>query len=312
MSSTDLYYRCSGRFPAHGLAVMLIGGLAAAGIAGAVYGVVTWYMPIIYVNVLLTLGLGLGCGWLVLKLGMAMHVRNTAAYLAVAFATALAAYYANWVSWIWAASGREDVVVLPTQIAAVMQIVYEQGAWSMGSSGEPVKGVFLGAIWVAEAAVVLGAPFKVVWRIRDEPYCETTGAWVNEVSVIGPFTPIEEPDGWRRALEAGEFAKLGALRPLGGELGDGGVFAQIKLRHAGAPESLHVLTIANVTVHVDKEGKVKLKEKPVVRDMIIDHESHELINELAEELAEAAGAEETAEPTAGATEPALDEEARTG
>lgn len=296
MSSSELYYKSSGKFSAHGLVLMLVGGIVSALIAGVVYGVVTWYMPIIYVNVLLTLGLGFGCGWLVLRLGIALHIRNTTVYLAVALATALAAYYANWVAWIWAASGREAMAILPNQVVAVMKVVYEEGAWSMGSSGEPVKGVFLGLIWLTEALVILIAPLKMVWDIRDHPYCELTGGWVNDVTVIGPFLPVGESDGWREALEAGEFSKLESLQPLRGDLSNGSVFGQIKLRHAGSPESLHLLSIANVTVNVNDEGKVKLKEKPVVRDMVIDHESHELINELANDLAEIAEAAEAAEP----------------
>src|SRR3954471_17908676 len=62
--SYSQYYRHSGKVTIHGLLVAAIVGLPAAVLLGIAYGYADIYCPIIYLNILLTLGFGAGIAWI--------------------------------------------------------------------------------------------------------------------------------------------------------------------------------------------------------------------------------------------------------
>lgn len=290
MPTGDLYYRHSGRAPMGGVvAMLLVAGVAQAVIA-AVYGALVFFSPFIYFNFLGTLGVGFVGGWLIRKIGMATHVRNLPVYLLAAAVVGLVGLYAAWVGWTYALLERSFIINIddapvsifsPIALAYLIEQVGREGIWSIGSDEQPVRGMMLYAVWLVEAGILVISPIVVAAAVRGEAYCEQTGCWLSEHTAIGPFEPISMPIDFRTKMEDGNFGVIGELKPLDHEPRNGERFAMITLSHAGQDQSTHLLSLNNVELKLDKQGKAQLSELPIIRGMLIDRSTHELIRQVA-------------------------------
>ncbi len=144
-----------------GLLLMLAVGFAGAVIIGVVYGVVVAWMPLIYVNIVLTALCGGGVGAVVVKGGEWGRCYQQGPILAVGLLAGLLALGVSWVTWFWALSHFELLVLDPGTMVAMARERLEFGAWSM--SGYTPTGAALGVIWALEALFIVGGVTWVAW-----------------------------------------------------------------------------------------------------------------------------------------------------
>jgi hypothetical protein len=301
MDNRDLYYRYSGRMPMHAPLVIIAASCAMMAIVGAIYGILVRYSPIIYLNILGTVGAGMLAGYLVKKLGMKLQVRRFAVYPVAALVAGAVALYLSWISWITVLSDWQVVIIDPVSLYSLMLEIGEQGVWSLRHSKTPVNGAPLFIVWALEAGTLLIAPMVVAMGMRDEAYCETVGRWLDQSRELGPFEPIADPKAFREELEQ-DIARVSDLKPLGKQPEHNDKFTTITLRHAGDAQSTHLLEVTGITMKVEK-GKVNLKRSEVVRHLLIDRATHDLIAELLTQQEAVMPNDAAAPPTAPPTAP---------
>lgn len=278
MSDTALYYRHSGRFTPAAVIFTLLIGLVVAIVSGALYGVIVYYMPIVYVNVLLTFGVGIGLGMIVGKMAMAQHIRNVPVVLFLALLCGIVAEYAAFVSWVYVVTSQQVLVLNPSELLLILEAIAETGVWSLKNS--TVKGGFLIGIWCIEALVIIGGTVQLAYSgIARTPYCEACARWLKETAIVGPFHPVKEADQLKSSLEQGDFAALGSIAPLGPE-DPVNHFAEYELIDCPTCDEMAVVTVRNVTLTADKEGKITRKDVNIIDRLLIDKASCDLIKEL--------------------------------
>jgi hypothetical protein len=127
--------------------------------------------------------------------------------------------------------------------------------------------------------MLIAMPLITAHGINEEAYCETTGKWLTETKAFGPFQLINDEADWRAQMEAGDFGVLTKLSPVTDDMADGSAFTTLTMRHAEDPASTHLLSVDHVTMKLDKQGKADMKRKSILRNMMIDRETHDLIDE---------------------------------
>jgi len=279
MSETSIYYRHSGAFAPLSLVATMAVSIIVAVVAGVLYGIVVYYMPIIYINVILCIGMGVGLGYLVRWLAMKQHIRNVPVIMLTGLVAGLAAEYAAFVGWLMPVTDWTEVIIEPRDLSVTLHLAADQGVWGF-SKGAPVSGVMLYLFWLAEGLVIVGAATKfAVADLRTTPYCENCGRWLTEQTLIGPFEPIADVQAMRGSLERGDFAVIGDVKSLTAPSADGR-FAEFELRDCPTCDEMAVMTVRNVTITVDKEGKATRSDTPIVQCLLIDKPSCELIKQL--------------------------------
>ncbi|MDD4892140.1 MAG: hypothetical protein PHU85_19630, partial [Phycisphaerae bacterium] len=254
----QVYYRHSGHFSIAGLLLGFLGGVGVGVPLAVLYGVISFYDPIIYINLLLTLGFGLAVAWTAAKVMKFAKVRNTVLACTVALAAMLVAYYVSWVSWVWAVmqSAKQPVpffslLVSPRVMWFLIQAINEVGAWSIGHSESTVSGLALWGVWLGEAVYLLGASVYGAKRALSQPFCEVCQSWCAKSSL--KFKARTCPaDTVRPRLEARDFSILTELgqSPAGAYYWlEGDVYSCPRCGQ------LHTLTVTSVSVTPGKSAK---------------------------------------------------------
>lgn len=283
---SSVYYRHSGRFSPLAPLVLLVGAALPAAVGGWLYGLADLWCPIIYLNFLMTLALGFGVGWLTLQLAKAARLRNASLAGLIGLLAGSVGLYAAWCGWLSGMLVRlfdrtwADAVWQPDRVLHGIQLFGEHGAWSVGSGSDPVSGLPLYGVWVMEAMIVVGAAAVVPYReLGKLAYCEPCGRWLSSRTVVGPFTKVADPKAIRTRLETGEFAVLGDLRPADDAADE---FTQIDLWRCDGCDAMHLMTLRAVQMKPGKDGKLQRVDREVVRHLVIDRESRDLIASLGE------------------------------
>ncbi len=284
MSLPEKYYQHSGTVGLMGPIYMLVVGVVASAVLGAVYGYAIFYIPFVYLNFFITLGFGGIVGFLVGLGGKWGKVRNPGVVLLFGLLIGLFAEYAGWVSWISALTGRELFLTNPFHILSFAKFVADRGAW--GIFGWTPQGIWLYLFWGVEGVMIVGASALVSWgMISSTPFCEPCNCWVEEKDTIGPLEPIARPDALRSQLEQGDF---GAITNLTKADAQSPLFTRLELVHCTSCEQVCFLTVQAVKMEVDSKGKEKTDETAIVEHLVVTPQTAKMIKDRGE-LAMASG-----------------------
>lgn len=283
------------------LLAVLAAGLLVAVILGALYGVLDFYIPIIYLNIIMTVGVGAGVGYTLYRAARALRIRNPGLVLVLGAVCGLVADYVAFVTWLLPVFDWQVLLWHPVWVARALSAVAEIGVWGL-SKGSTVSGGFLYTVWGVELLIIVGMAALLPYSfLRAMAYCEDCRQWVEDKTPVMPFEAITDAKAFRKSLEQGEFGVLGSIKPVAAEEPN---YAYLELSRCRGCDNLHLLTVRNVKTTFDKAGKATKNEEAVVENLLIDAESRELVLQLAPTsansavpAASAAAAEET-EPTA--------------
>lgn len=214
------YYKPSGAFSPLSFAYLLGISLTALPLLGLIYSYATWYIPFVYIRFFLTLGLGFAVGLLVdmliVKFG---KVRNTPLAIIFGVVAALITLYFSWAVWldlmlnIGESYGNDklgitvsniefmqvfNLAIQPMTMWDLMKEVNTVGSISI--KGSTISGIFLSLIWLIEAGMVLGVAILYSMPQSKKPFCERTGAWFTEKTLV-PFDFIEDKEKMVTGLE---------------------------------------------------------------------------------------------------------------
>ena len=123
-------YRHSGAVPLTGLLRAVATGLVVAGVLGVVYSYLVVYIPIIYINFLVTCVFGLAIGWSVGRAAKSGKIQNTFLVGWLGFVFGLAGLYVAWGADLIARIGLEagPWAFHPRVLLSYVQWFYENGA----------------------------------------------------------------------------------------------------------------------------------------------------------------------------------------
>ena len=121
------YYKPSGKFSPISFVYFILVCTVALPILATIYAYLIWYIPIIYLNFLVTFGFGFAIaitvGYLVVRLG---KVRNYGLAILFALIASLVAYYLQWVVWADLAINTSEVYGNKQIGVAVSNVQIEQ------------------------------------------------------------------------------------------------------------------------------------------------------------------------------------------
>jgi hypothetical protein len=294
-------YSHSGAVPVLGGLMTVAAGVLAAAILAPIYAYSFRYIPIIYLNVFITLAFGAGIGFAVAMAARWGKVRSNFFLGAIALLSTLLGLYLYWAAYLWALAGFDQVgpiALFPPVLVEFSQQLFENGSWGM-KEGEPIKGWFLATIWLVESIVVLTLAMVVAFYDSERPFCETCNVWTDiEPGVARLASTGQEPE-WQQVL-AGDLPALASFDPA-----EPGSAQYVRLDAARCPrcEDTRFLTINAVQIVVDKNGQPSEKATPLVTNAIITPAQFAVIQACGQQyrqrLDEAVGADENAVETEG-------------
>lgn len=264
------HYRHSGKAPLGGIFLTAAGGLVAAGVLGTLYGFLVFWSPFVYVNFFMTLGFGIGLGASVGGLARLGKIRSVGIVAALALAVALFAWYAHWV--VWSRLITDVLVLNAATLSRLLSTIADLGAWSI-FSWTPT-GLALWAIWGMEVSMIVGIGTLGAVGVIDVPFCEDTGQWARDRKLDARFRPLNDA-----VVPETPTSLLASLQPANDAETE---FAEVTIATADDSE-LRCVSLVNVVVETDKDGKQEAKTTTLVRNMLFDRESFERLLRLAPE-----------------------------
>jgi hypothetical protein len=228
-------------------------------------------MPIIYLNMLITVGLGLAVGYsvsfIVIKLG---RVRNGSLAIIYALAASLIVIWFQWAIWIVALfedvemtfSNVSSLLMSPTVMFEIMADINEEGTFSIGRRGSDsgmVNGTMLTLIWIAEALIIIVASVIKPINQAKQPYCEKHNKWFQKNEVM-KLDLVENPQELIDGLEKMDEEVAGKLS----------VNHEPNSTHHSTWQLYtcdgddHYLTVDNMIGKMNEKKKIEFERTPIV------------------------------------------------
>lgn len=277
----NYYYQPSGRFSVPGVLLMLVGGLLAAVPLAFAYVYAIWYIPLIYVNFLVTLGFGLGLGWVLKRLVKLGKIRNPKLVGWLSFGVGVWAWYVQWCVYLTLLAGAGETESFgsrasithtsfepefflgalgsPVAVLGMLPKIAENGTWSIFGVG--VSGIFLYLIWLIEFGAITLFSTTVPLDQASTPFSETALEWAEKTTLPQSAAPFYDPAATRTALEAANWQHL-QLLPADAEPAP---FGRLHVYQSPKDPDCCYLSLENVTIERDKNGKPSEKTTDVVQ-----------------------------------------------
>lgn len=275
-SATFQTYRHSGKFGAQGPLLALLFAVVAGFPLGYAYAYLIKWIPIIYFNVLATIGYGAVFGLVCGKLMKYALVRNNMISLFTAAAAGVIGLYFAWNGHVHATFQNAPVFCFPDEMAAAMRQLYDEGSWGM-HTGEPVTGIPLAIVWVVEAGIILAMSIYTCYRMVGEiPFCETSRCWLDQTRNINTLAPYSDSTQVA-AFKSGDLGPLTQAKPRDPLAGH---WTRIVLKHSPRCQVFNTVRLQDVKIYRDKKGNPKEKVKNLSRDLILPADMFGLITKF--------------------------------
>ncbi len=299
-------YKASGRVGFLSLPLLILVLVAAVALA-FVYQLALHWIPLIYVNFLATIGMGMALGfggaWVV-RHG---KVRNVfvATSLAILFGVAAlgAKYFFQYRSMLDAATNlvMQENNLPEDQRADVRKFLVDGGltfldhldiranqGWALGrggGNGMPIHGVFVYLIWAIEAGIIFYFAVKETKRAAGEPFSEQLHTWASESDVVMTL-PINDPSMVSKIQSA---AGVGDLLEIPIPKTDvSNQFAIYKVNSIPGHEFEDAyLSVSLLTITGNKNGEPVKSEISLVKHAVLSAENRRHLIENASLLREA-------------------------
>lgn len=278
MSDTLDTYRPSGKFSLSGVVLSLGAALAAGLPLGLAYGYLLNWIPFVYINMLITVAYGGLFGWITMSIMKAARVRHPGIAAVCGTATGLIALYFDWNGHIHALFEDAAWFYPPDQILGAMAWLYEHGSWGMKDGGN-VTGIFLGIVWVAEAAcIVLPAAWLPYVFVRDTPYCEKSRCWLDEEKKIDTLEPFTDASQLAR-LKSGDIMPVVDAKPRA----EGApAYSRLLLKRSAKCPVFCTLRVQDISISFDKKGNASERVTDHTGDLILPASMFDLVVKFEE------------------------------
>jgi hypothetical protein len=213
-----------------------------------------------------------------MRLLKAGQVRNTTLAALVGLGAGLLGLYGEWSGHLHVLIEDSPWVFAPDEILRGMAVLYEQGSWGMKHGGN-VTGIELALVWVGEASLIVGfATLLPYGFVKGTPYCEKSRCWLDEEKKINTLESITDP-AQLAALKAGDIMPVVAAKP---KTAGAAVFTRLWLKRSPQCPVFCTLRVQDITVTIDKKGKLQESAKDLTGDLIIPASMFDLFTKLDE------------------------------
>ena len=278
-------YRHSGGIGALGIPLMCLGGGLTTVTLGVAYAYALAWIPFVYVSFLLTAGFGALVGLVVgicAKLG---KVRNPLVAGIIGVFCAILGLYVAWAFDALARFGSDEIpgpMFAPDLLVEYIKYFYEEGFWGIGRANATVSGMFLAAIWAAEAIVLIG----LAWLfssgfISTHPFCENCQTWTNQSEGIAKINPPHGDVSVIEQLCDGQIDAISKFKLCDPEAAD---YIRIDTAICPTCTESNFVSVYVVETTQDKDGNNKVESKPLKQNMIVSSEETQRLSSILEEL----------------------------
>ena len=282
--SSSAYYEHSGNFSP---VLLVLGALFASAVSlplAWLYAYSIYYIPFIYINVVLTAGLAFAVGMIVVHSMRGAKVRNGVVFGVAALLVAAVAFYGHWAVWLGIlsrASGVEimalDVALQPGAMWATILEINATGAWSL--FGVDVSGTLLWGIWLLEGAIIVGGGFLIaLGAFADIPFCERCALWCKKQPNIARVWH-DDPSAVVKAFESRDFETLQSFEtvPHSTEVGR---WFECAVETCSTCGTTNTLDVSLVQAGVDDGGNVSRDETEILSNLLLTKEEVAAIRSL--------------------------------
>lgn len=280
MENNNFYYQESKKINPIGLIVSYAIYLVIGLLLGYAYSMITTLIPIIYINFLLAIGLGVTLGFVMRITVRLTHNRNKKSQFLHAAILGVLAFLCQWAAYILYISSAEvpslseflinlPTILSPQNFFPAIAEINHLGMWSI--FGITFNGFWLGFIWALEAIIIIGLPIIAVHRTKVYPYSEFLGKWYPKYTLIPDFESVFAVNQFEKELQ---INPLESIESLGRGLG---------LRHSKIHvfyhkgENKQYMTVEKV--FIEGRGKGKRITELVINNFEIDKGSAQSILE---------------------------------
>jgi hypothetical protein len=279
---------------------------AAGVLLGAVYAFLNHHDPLAYLNIILLLLWSYLIGSIIARGIRKFHIRSVAAAAVTGGLVLAVTYSVHWFVYIATVIADIDDIATdtPFDIATIGEFAFyltrhpetawewirtfnSEGVWTLSSStsgnGSVVKGLFLSAIWAAEAIVLCYMSVKIPIDEAGKPYSERLGKWMEAWSLPTAIAFIEDVNRFKNAVARGDYSAL--TTPFSGGTEDDAAEDPKKsvIKYAIVvlyPDpSEPYISVENVSVVKIKKRKDSVSSKNVVRYLKISPTTAQNITE---------------------------------
>ncbi len=282
------YYKPSGKFSPSSILFFLLITLTAFPLLGLIYAYCIWYIPIIYVNFLLTAAFGFGIGfllrWVVIRKG---KVRNIPLAILFGVLGGVIALYFHWAVWVDLVinagesygNNRIGITVSNIKILQVFGLAISPGllfeligeinaVGTWGFRGLPVSGAFLAVIWIIELLIVVGLSVLFPLGAVKEPFSEKSGTWLEEHQ-LPPFKYLFEKEQMIALLEKSSLEAFNSVTKTDNLAEDHSLFT---LFSSEEETDYNYLSVENKLVKPNDDGKLEFDSEDVVQYIYLSPE----------------------------------------
>jgi len=262
-------------------------GIAGSAILASAYGRGLILIPDACFAAFATIAFGAAVGAVCGYGSILGNVRNNGAAAAVSAFVAVFALYLSWAVWVAATLQSEPFVsdaawsalaLHPDALWRAICMINQYGTWGLGDDAKvaATHGTELWAIWIAEAATVIGvAPSVASYVFRLRPFCEACECWAERGARFQRATPANMGQ-LKRHLETKDLEPLNQLAPANKEND-----LSIELNSCPRCRLFNTLSITHTVVTRRKWGKPIMKRKEIMRRLIVRPEHAETLRMLS-------------------------------
>ena len=282
-----MYYTQSGRYSPGGLLMGAAIGIAGSAILAFAYGrgliLISDAHFAAFTTIAFGAAVGAACGY-----GSILgNVRNNRAAIAVSTFVAVFALYLSWAVWVAATLQSEpfvsdaswsDLALHPDALWRAICMINQYGTWGLGDDAKvaATHGTELWAIWIAEAATIIGvAPSVGSYVLRLRPFCEACECWAERGARFQRATPANLAQ-MKRHLESKDLEPLTQLAMANKEND-----LSIALNSCPRCRLFHTLSITHTVVTRRKWRRPIMNRKEIMRHLIVRPEHAETIRLLS-------------------------------
>lgn len=273
MSTKQAFYQESGKINPLKQSISYLISIPIALILGYVYSVLIIFIPIIYLNFLIGIGLGLALGFICQFLFRLNHNRSKRSRIIQAVVIGLLVNYFQWLAYIlWAFDGTMPGVDLyllnlhwilnPESFFAAIVDINNVGVWEM--FGTQLKGFGLSLIWIFEFLIIMAGPIVAVIKSHAVPYSELQQKWYPKFTLFLDFESFSAVNQLMIDLESNP---LNTIEELG--KGSGNRFVKIHVFYL-KEENHQYLTFEKIHIEVKKDGKTKTNSSIILNNFRIN------------------------------------------
>ena len=271
------FYKPSGRFGPLAIPLSLVSGALAAVILAYLYSYAVYYIPFVYLNFFLTLGLGLLVGGATGIGGMLGKSRSGLLGALGGVVTGVFAVYFSWVVYVHIVFEGDVWVFEPAPLFDAVLRIAEEGVWQIRSIRP--TGIALYIVWTIEALIIVGGAGFLGAGMAMQPFCEACGRWVDDEKKIRPLSALRNPGALKRQLEAGDMSQLREL--TAGQADQ--IHSVVQFKACPDCSQFRLISVQAVSVKKDNKGKIETSSKDVAQDYVLSNAEYtRLMNDLEE------------------------------